>query len=68
MNELDWLKAFKHKFYSEGGWTKEDLHSEVTDRIAELEAEAFTERVQTAFDAVDDYRTVRKLFKEPCHV
>jgi len=36
--ELEWIQSFERKFYSEGGWTKEDLHEEVTKRIQYLKA------------------------------
>lgn len=34
-NELEWLQSLEAKFYKEGGYTREDLHSEVTSRIEE---------------------------------
>ena len=48
MDELEWLKEFERKFYKEGGWTLEDLHQEVMDRILILQY------TQKAINAIKD--------------
>ena len=51
MNELEWLQDFEAKFYKQGGWTIEDLHQEVKDRITIL---TYTNKVLDTFKVITD--------------